>query len=424
MVLATVEMAIYSGFQFSLKSMRYAKAKTNAVGLANEKMEDLRNLPYDSLSTQNGFIYPHGAIPDEVVILKSGIRFDIHTDIRYIDDPFDGVSPVDLYPFDYKKVEIKITEVGKTQKLAQLSTIVSSKAAETASNTGVIRICVVDASGNSLAGASITIDNTDLTPNIHIAGVVDNTGCVMVPSLPLDSHNNYHLTATKTGYSTTMTYPRTAQNPNALLPDVNVNLQEVTSQTLVIDRLSLMKITVKDSVGNPVSGENFHLEGTKEIYNNPPTLKYSQDLTTDINGFKELTGMEFDSYNFTFSGWDIASISPYQPIGLAGGVELDVLVILTHNASDLKIISMVPPFGITSNITNVQISGDNFLNGLTMKIIKDNVEILGSVVSVEDNLIDGHFNLNGAAVGLWDLEITNPNGDKILQKNGFEVKGS
>ena len=108
MVLTIVEMAIYSGFQFSMKSMRYAKAKTNAVGLANEKMEELRNLPYDNLSTAAGLVLPHGAILDSQTIVKSGTKYTVLIDIRYVDDPYDGVAtgpangkPMDTYPIDY-----------------------------------------------------------------------------------------------------------------------------------------------------------------------------------------------------------------------------------------------------------------------------------------------------------------------------------
>ena len=303
--------------------MELAKAKTASVALANEKIEQIHNMPYDSLATEHGFIYPPGTI----LMTKSlygAESVSMSTRDFYIDDPFDGNAtgtiigkPQDLYPYDYKKVEVTVSKVGRNGYLSKLTTNVAAKAAETPSNTGIIKLCVIDSTGSPVSGATLTIENSELDPPVEkMSGVTGIDGCIMVPSLPPDSQNNYHLTATKDGFSTDLTYPRTAQNPNELYQDIDIIIQQVTEKTLIIDRLSTMEITFVDSSGKVLPNTSFHVRDSKEIYFNPSTYKYSQDLTTDANGHISLTDMGFGDYVISVPSGAIAAVSPYQPIDL------------------------------------------------------------------------------------------------------------
>lgn len=420
MVLVIVEMAIFSGFQFSLKSIRYAKAKTTAVGLANQRMEELRNLPYDNLSTQGGAIYPHGSILDNEEITKEGTKFNIHTVINYVDDAFDGTAPADTQPADYKQLEISVYQVGRSAYMARLSTYVAAKAAETASNSGVIQICVVDADSNPLAGATVTVENTELGV-AKMTGTVGADGCISIPNLPEDLHNHYHLTVTKDGYSTAMTYPRTSQNKNELIPDVNVTVQKVTTQLFAIDQLSNMNIHIKDTNGAAIANKEFTLSGEKLIYNNPLTPKYSQTFTTDASGNYSLTGMEFDTYYFSLDGYYVAAISP-QPTTLEPGTTLEVNVTVTSSSTNPRVTKIDPAFATTGSTANVKIEGAAFANNLAISLRKGSLIINGTVADVKNDLIQASFDLTGAEVGIWDILIVNPNGEQITQPNGFEVK--
>ena len=276
-LIALVATGVLSAYSASFKAMELAKAKTASVALANEKIEQIHNMPYDSLATEHGFIYPPGTILDDEELIRRGVRFNVHTVISYIDDPFDGNAtgtiigkPQDLYPYDYKKVEVTVSKVGRNGYLSKLTTNVAAKAAETPSNTGIIKLCVIDSTGSPVSGATLTIENSELDPPVEkMSGVTGIDGCIMVPSLPPDSQNNYHLTATKDGFSTDLTYPRTAQNPNELYQDIDIIIQQVTEKTLIIDRLSTMEITFVDSSGNVLPNTSFHLRDSKEIYFNP-----------------------------------------------------------------------------------------------------------------------------------------------------------
>lgn len=430
-VIALVATGVLSAYSASFKAMELAKAKTASVALANEKMEEIHNMPYDSLATEHGLIYPPGAIKDNEEFVRRGVRFNVHTIISYIDDPYDGNAdgsiagkPKDLYPYDYKKVEIVVSKVGRTGHLAQLTTNIAAKAAETPSNTGIIKLCVVDSTGAPLSGVTLTVQNSEVDPAVDISGESGTDGCIMIPNLPPDNQNSYHLTATKDGYSTDMTYPRTSQNPNEECQDVDVLVQDVTNKTLVIDKLSTMEINFVDSSGNPLPNVNFHMDDSKEIYFNPTTYKYSEDLTTDANGYLRLTNMSFGDYKITTGSGTIAATSPYQPVGLKADVNLTVQVMMASSPTQPIILSANPPSGKINDIVYMTILGNNFDSLIGVKLVNQlGAEVVGSNVTVTgDDTIEVEFNTQGAAIGFWDIMVTNPGGESTKQLNGIEIK--
>lgn len=430
-IIGLVAVAVLSAYSASFKTIELAKSKIAAVALANEKMEEIRNMPYDSLATEHGPIYPPGALLDNQEIQRNGVMFNVRTVIMYFDDPFDGDvgetivgKPRDLYPYDYKKVEITVSKIGRNGFLSQITSNVAAKAAETPGNSGIIRICVIDASGAPVPEANVAIINSEVTPAVNISATTGIDGCIMVPNLPPTIHNNYRLTATKAGYSTDFTSPRTSQNPNALQPDVDVSVQQVTPQTLAIDKFSTLKIDFVDEANNPLPNQSFHLEGSKLLYFNPDTHKYSQDLTTDANGHIELTNMEFDDYSISINGRSVLTVSPYQPIGLKAETTLSVKVVSSSSSSMLRISRCNPINGKIGEIVSPTITGANFQNGASVKLVLGAIEIVGSIVTTTHDTIEVDFNLAGASEGMYDVVITNPDGSSVRQEKGFEVKTS
>lgn len=440
-IVGMVMVAIFGAFSASFKSIELAKAKIAAVALANEKMEEIRNMPYDELATQTGLIYPPGQIPDGQEVARKGITFSVNIVIACVDDPFDGIGAADtaLNSCDYKRAEIIVRKLGKSANLAKLSSFVAAKAAETASSTGIIKLCVIDSNSNPVVDAVITITNTEVDPPVNISGVTGNDGCISVPTLPPDSHNNYHLTATKDGFSTDLTWPRTAQNPNAVIPDVDVLIQQVTFQTLVIDYIAKMTITVKDEAGSPVPNTVINVTGSKLRYFNPNCPKYTTDQTyaqtwctvnpavsTDANGVLVLNDLEFDDYTITVPTWNIAATSPYQPIHLDAGADIGISLTVTHSTSMPMITGIEPLQGKRGEIVSVTISGYNFTDTTTVELVnKDGTRLAGTNIVVSKHAgidtLDVDFDLNGNPKEFKDVVITNPGGEAVIQVNGFEV---
>lgn len=427
-VLTILECAIIYIFSNSLATSKYSRSRVTAVALANERMEELRNLPYDSLGTENGS-YPAGTLKDDYQISRGSQTYNIHTVIRYIDDPFDGNftgtipgKPIDLFPYDYKKIEVSVSLVGSTNIITQITSNVSAKAAETSSNTGIIYLCVINAASQPVNGASIKIQNDHVSPVVNYATNVGIDGCIMIPKLPPDEDNHYHLEATKAGYSTDKTYPKTVPKPNPVLPDVNVTVQEVTPQTLIIDRLSSMTIAVEKISGEAVVGANVNIEGTKKIYL-PNEVKYFNSFVTDGEGKINLTGIEFDDYNFIVSGWTIVAISPYQPVNLQPNTNLSIYITVDNDPAQPIINKCDPNTGTSGEEAIVKIDGDHFTDPVTIKLEKAGEP---DIVSTEVNYIDqtafeAKLNLSAAALGYWDIIITNSDGKNIRQKNGFNI---
>lgn len=432
MIVSMVAVAIVAGYAAAFKSINLAKAKMVAVTLSNERMEMIRNMPYDDLSTQHGSIYPPGNLLDDEIISRSGVEFKVHTVISYVDDPFDGNAagsiagkPQDLYPYDYKKVEIVVGKSGRNNQLAKLVTNVSAKAAETPSDTGILNFCVIDNSDNPVPDAGVHVTNIVSSPPVDITITTGDIGCVLIPKLPPDQHNNYHVVVTKNGYSTASTYPRTSQNPNALQPDVDIIVQQVTGITLTIDKLSSMAISFVDSTGAPVPEVGFLLEGTKMIYNNPDTFKFSQTFTSDSAGLINVPNLEFDDYKIKdISKMNLISTSPLQPIRLLFDTNLIVIVTLSSSNTNPVIYNITPLSGIVGDSISITVDGKNIDAGASIKLINrgTGAEIAGSDIEVSARAkIIADFNLAGAVAAIYDLVITNTNGESVTSPNIFNI---
>ncbi len=68
------------------------KFKITAASLANQKIEIIRNLPYQKIGTLGGI--PAGSIPPVEIVERNGYNYTVKTDILYVDDPFDGTYEV------------------------------------------------------------------------------------------------------------------------------------------------------------------------------------------------------------------------------------------------------------------------------------------------------------------------------------------
>ena len=427
-IVAAIALAIIASFFAAAKALNYAKAKIAAVALANERMEIIRNMPYDDIGTTEG-AYPPGIIPSEEEVDRKNIHFVVITDIRYRDDPFDGTidtDPPDIYPYDYKKVEIKVYKIGSSSSLATLTTNISGSAAETSSDTGILYFCVIDEDDQPVSGAEVTIENDDLAPPLSLSFITEANGCVMIPILPPDEHNNYHIVVTKDGFSLDQTYPRTPQNPNQTQPNIDIFEQEVTRLTLRIDQSSTINISAVDLSGNPVPDLNINIRGAKEIQFNPVVYKYNQDHDMDSGGLLALTDMEFDDYYFSINtpGYYLSSVSPIQPTYLTSGSILDVVLNITESSTAPLIYTIFPPDGVFGLTEELVIEGNNFDSSAVVKLIHPTTgqEIVGTDLKVTShNTIEISFDLSQTSLGIWDLSVENPGGEYVKQIGGFEV---
>jgi prepilin-type N-terminal cleavage/methylation domain-containing protein len=426
MVISSVEL-----FSANLQSMALGKARATGIALANEKMEYLRDLPYDSLATQHGEIVPAGSILDDEYLTRNGIKYHVHTIIQYVDDPYDGNldgtisgKPTDLYPYDYKQAEIEISLVNGGYSVASLSTNIGAKAAETSSNTGILRLKVLDANGLPVEDATARIINSTLSPAVDITTTTDSKGFVIIPKLPPDSGNDYSIVITKPGYSTDRTYSDPSGSQTAVLLNPNILVQQITDITFGIDQTANIGIDIVDTSGNPIANVNATITGSKKKYANPDVFKYSQASTSDSNGHIALSGIEWDGYNIALSGgYYIVNTLPYQAVAVNPGGSTNIKIVATNNAGYTRVSSVSPVSDDAVGTTVVTIKGANFTTGTTVKLVKSGQpDIVSSSTSISGgNTITANLNLTGVTSGSWDVVVTNGAGNVATQVGGFSV---
>lgn len=430
-IVAIMAVAVVSVFSANIVTMNLSQSRATGLALANEKMEYLRDLPYDSLATQHGAIYPAGTIADSETVTRNNASYRVETLIRYIDDPFDGNidgtiagKPKDLYPYDYKQAEIEVFTAKTNVKVAKLTTNIAAKAAETSSSTGILRAKVQDANGQPVADATVKITNASVNPAVDITTTTDNNGLVVIPKLPPDSNNRYNIVVTKSGYSTDQTFADPAGSQTAVLVNPNILVQQITDVSFSIDRLANVNVTVVDTNGAAVNGLTATVRGSKTTYANPTVYKYQQNHTTDAGGGITLTGIEWDSYSFILSsGYYLVATIPYQPVPVPPQDTTAIKLIVSTDASWPRITKIDPNSDTTGDPTSITITGNNLTSGTTITFKRagsSDIVATGVISSGGGTTLTGIVNLNGAATGAWDVVITN-GGKQVTQTGGFNV---
>jgi len=434
-IMALMVGAIGTLFLDNLRVVTLGKARAIGLGLASEKMEALRDLPYDSLSTQNGAIYPPGNIPDTETVVRDNYTFTVKTEIVYVDDPYDGVEngpvstgpaagkPQDLYPYDYKKTQITVKLKSSGAVVSTLTTDVAGKAAETSSNTGILSIKVINASGAAIPNANVSIVNTNPNPDVNINTTTDNNGFVIIPKLPPDSSNRYQVIASLGGYSTDGTIPDPAGSQTAVELNPNVLAQQITSLTLAIDLLSTLYVNVVDTSGAAKTSFNVTTTGAKVIKQNTTVYKYTGTTATDGSGNITLSGMEWDSYSFAVpAGWYIVSASPYAPTALNPNTSKTVNLVVTNDSTWPTIKSISPVSGQTgSTAVSIAVTGTNIPSSTSLKLkLAGQSDINATGCTGGGTVLTCSLNLTGAVTGAWDVELTK-SGNTATQVGGFNV---
>jgi prepilin-type N-terminal cleavage/methylation domain-containing protein len=228
-----VFLGIYGAFVAVLRTVGQSTAEASAIALANQKMEEIRNLPYNQVGTLNGI--PSGSIAQQENVERNHLSFNIRTTIIYIDDPFDGVAPADTLPIDYKRVKVQISWSGWMGGEFLLISDIAPKGIENTQGGGILKIKVFDASGDGVSQADIHLVNLKTTPTIDATYKTDNEGGLVLAGAPT-STEGYQITVAKSGFSQERTYG-SAEIANPAKPSVSVFQAQVTEVLLLIESL-------------------------------------------------------------------------------------------------------------------------------------------------------------------------------------------
>jgi len=290
-----------------------SKIRLGAIELANDKMEAVHGLAYDDIGTESGI--PAGTLKEYETVSSSGHGYTVHTTVQYADDPFDGTSPDDAIPNDYKRVRIEVSwGESDDATMVALSTNIVPAGVESEGTGGVLSINILDPSGAGVAGAKVRVVNSDVGVDATLR--TDSAGNIFLPDAPAGIQN-YHLIVSKDSYYGVETY---APYPTSDYYPVDVHATVVAGmlnpKSIVMGKSSDITIKSVDQFGAVVPDVDFRLSGGRILGTDTEgTDKYSCDetlLSTGSDGRKELLGQSYGEYTLAAlpsEGYDFLNIS-------------------------------------------------------------------------------------------------------------------
>lgn len=331
-MIAVILYAVWSGMFTFVRSIR---TKTILTEIVSQRIEFIRNLPYSDVGTVHGI--PSGVIPQVEIISRNGVAYELATTVRSIDHIADGTlggTPNDLSPADNKLVQIVATCTGCiTPSAVTYTSLVAPKNLETENGNGALVIKAINASGMPIAGATVVITNTSLTPTVSITDVTDADGVLTIVDAP-PSTQQYKIVVTKDGYSTEQTYPFGAvENPNPTKPHLTVIASSISQDTFAIDQLSSVTFSATSLQCEPVVGVGLNLTGTKLI-GAPSLIKNTISLTTGTDGSVTNSALDWDTYAVSVvdAVHQLIGLSPAGSLVVSPGSAQNVTALLSSGA--------------------------------------------------------------------------------------------
>ncbi len=370
-IFTMVTTALYSLILLALHLVRDDQARLDALAIAQTRIEELRNVPYENVGTVGGI--PEGDFLASETSVRNGVTFTTLTDIRYVDDLFDDVAPTDTVNTDYKQIDVTITWVGQyVDEPVLLSTIIAPEGIETNAGGGTLWLEVDDADGDPVTGATVRITNSSSSPTVDITSTTDADGRYVLPGAPAATQS-YHIEVSKAGYSSSQTYPEDlVSNPNPDPQDLSVLESDITTQIMLIDLLSQLDIHLqRRDDSTPVASTDLTITGENRVgtdLSGADIPKYSATHTTDASGNISIPALEYDVYNITIdeaaTGYDIAGFSSPIPTPLPPDTTSALTVKLADAAPYTALITITDTTGAPITSATVRLTNP----GLTVDV--------------------------------------------------------
>ncbi len=346
-IFGLITTSLYSLFTIGIKVVNENKARVGARVIAEERMEIVRNLPYDNVGTVGGV--PSGDIAQSEITVLNNISYTVETDIHYVDDDYDDVAPTDLVNVDYKKVRVQVSwESQLDVNPIVLVTDVVPRDIETLAGGGTLWVEVYDSALSPINGATVQVVNNEVTPVVNISSATNADGVYILPGVDIGTQS-YEVLITKAGYSDAQTYSvDPVNNPNPNPAHLSVGVGEVTNKTFFIDLLADLSIQAKlFGTEDPAVAFPFTLKGEKIIGTDgggADILEYEQAQTTDASGLVTLVDLEPDTYSIEFdeavTGYDLAGYNVDLPHVLSGAANDSLIIELAPHASNTLLITV------------------------------------------------------------------------------------
>ncbi len=307
-LITIVFFGIFNGFQLATQVIEKSKARIGALAIANQEIENIRNLLYESIGVRAGF--PEGILEVSTTTRLNNIDYIIEKKVDFIVDFADGVSlPQDECPNDYKKAEVKVSWSGRAKGQVSLVTSISPKnlSQECAIIGGILSVSVLDAFGALVLSPLIEIKNplTDLT----IVAVSPETGQYYFPL----ATSTYKVMISKNGYSQERTYSAAEvaipEKPNPLVLE-----DQLIETSFFIDRVGVFSANTFSLWGQDYFSDTFSNTDKISDSNNIVINQSQVILATDTHGYLTsgvLTSISVNPTNII--KWEEFNFSDFEP---------------------------------------------------------------------------------------------------------------
>lgn len=256
-------VGVFGAFQLASRVIGVSRAKIIATALANQKLEEARNLPYLKVGIEG--VDEEGALKEIEYYPPDTKEYTIFTDVDCRNNLADGSEDTCLC--DYKTVTVTVSWSGKFAGQVNLATDIAPKneIQECAEKGGVLEVFVFDAKGEGVVDAQVQVTNT-LTGFFEQCLTDSNGECTGEQGIFLDTSleaENYKIVVQKPDYSTDQTFKsgdtydsKVIANPEK--PNATILEGQITQKSFSIDKLSTFSIETKSSRGKKSFDDDFN----------------------------------------------------------------------------------------------------------------------------------------------------------------------
>lgn len=298
-VFGVMTVSFYTAYSLGLSRIIESRNKLQAVSLASEQMERIRNLPYDEVRA--GTSIP-GCDPDTDICYidadytteLNNVEFRVVTDVLYQDDAEDGTlsAGTDTVPTDYKRVVVTASWAGGGfgKEASLFSRFVPPGLESGIPGTGALSINVLDYAGQSVSDIEVRMVNSDVSPAVDLSAVTDSDGNILLYGVPEDAEYVFTLkhNTSPNLYEVVQTYPSPYGTPPYTPFDAHVPVvaDALNTATFILNAVSSAEIHTVDPYGNAVTDVDFDLVGGRrlDIGADPPVYNHNASYVTDGEG--------------------------------------------------------------------------------------------------------------------------------------------
>lgn len=277
-------LTIYQGFTGATRYIIDSKKKLQAVELANEQIEQLKNLGYSNL------------VPGTTVnpaVVRNGIDYTLTTRITDFDDEADGLTPTDVVSWDYLKIGVEVNWANSRQ--VNMSAIIVPPIREEDADKGYMRIHVIDQNGDAVYDEG----SNKQAPHIEVRQIIGNS---LIYSGPVNLSGIQFLTGLNPGlYKISVAgnhdyYPVETMSASGTFDPydehADIAVKSLLEKYIQTDKIAALNVAIKDIFGNTLSGLGFDIEGGRYL-----GIDNGIDVYSFADSVSNSDGTESFSYN-------------------------------------------------------------------------------------------------------------------------------